>query len=275
MTKWPVRLPMLALPFMATLTTAPSHAELLPPRGYTDSRVRQVIYDPEQVYRLRGYVGYHIHLKFEEGETFIGLGTGDIEGIAFAAQDNHLILKPKAPVVGTNLTLLTNRRDYQIDYTATEARPGREPGQVIYALRFIYPPSPEARRAEHERRQIEQRLRTATEGRSRNLNYAYCGRTELQPIAASDDGVQTRLRFGVRREIPAIFVRNEDGTESLLNFSVDDGEVVIHRVARQFIVRRGRTTGCIVNRAYSGSGEQLPSGTLTPGVQRLVPERSP
>ena len=32
-------------------------------------------------------------------------------------------------------------------------------------------------------------------------------------------------------ELPALFVRNDDGTESLLNFSIDEGDVLIHRVA--------------------------------------------
>ena len=38
-------------------------------------------YDSEQVYRLRGFVGYQIDLEFEAGETFVGLGAGDIEGL--------------------------------------------------------------------------------------------------------------------------------------------------------------------------------------------------
>jgi len=54
-------------------------------------------------------------------------------------------------------------------------------------------------------------------------------------LAASDDGVHTRLSFGARSELPAIFVRNEDGSESLLNFSIDAGDVVIHRVAVRLI----------------------------------------
>ena len=48
------------------------------------------------MYRLRGYAGYQIDLEFEPGESFIGLGTGDVEALAFVAQDNHLFVKPKA-----------------------------------------------------------------------------------------------------------------------------------------------------------------------------------
>ena len=85
--------------------------------------MRTAAYDGDQVYRLRGFVGYQIDLEFEAGETFVGLGAGDIEGLSYFGQDNHLFLKPKAAKVATNLTVLTNRRRYQIDYTAVPQRP--------------------------------------------------------------------------------------------------------------------------------------------------------
>jgi type IV secretion system protein VirB9 len=80
--------------------------------------------------------------------------------------------------------------------------------------------------------------------------------------------VQTRLRFGARQELPAIFVRNDDGSESLINFNVDSGEVVVQRTARQLMLRRGHLQGCIVNRGFSGTGERLQSGTVAPDVER-------
>jgi type IV secretion system protein VirB9 len=53
-----------------------------------------------------------------------------------------------------------------------------------------------------------------------------------------------------------------------LNFSIDEGDVIIHRVARRLILRRGRLTGCIVNKAFVGGGERLESGTVAPDVRR-------
>ena len=81
-------------------------------------------YNGDEVYKLRGFVGYQIDLEFEPGETFVGLGAGDMEGLSFVGQDNHLFLKPKAAKVATNLTVLTSRRHYQFDYTAFVAAPG-------------------------------------------------------------------------------------------------------------------------------------------------------
>jgi type IV secretion system protein VirB9 len=218
-------------------------------------------YSSEQVYRLYGFVGYQIDIEFESGETYVGIGGGDLEGLTIGAFDNHLLLKPKVENVGTNLTVFTNRRHYQLAYSASK----REPDEVMYAVRFKYPPPPAG---PTPAQRIEQKLEVASVRRIQNYNYWYCGKPTLKPIAASDDGVQTRLTFAAKAELPAIFVRNDDDTESLLNFSVQDGDVVIHRVARRFILRRGRLTGCIVNKSFVGIGDRLESGTIAPDVQR-------
>jgi len=196
------------------------------------------------------------------------LAAGDIEGISFVAQDNHLFIKPKAATVGTNVTVLTSRRHYHFDYTAQTRRPAPGDLEVIYALRFQYPGNGAFGSASAAAGRIDAELERASAARTRNLDYWYCGQEALRPIAASDDGVHTRLRFGAHVELPAIFVRNEDGGESLLNFSMEEGEVVVHRVARQFILRRGLLAGCVVNKGYAGSGERLQSGTVAPNVQR-------
>jgi len=238
-------------------------AEVYPVGGGGDPRIRVATYKVDEVYRLRGCVGYEIDLEFEPGEEFVGLAAGDIDALSFVAQSNHLFLKPKAVAVGTNLTVLTTRRHYHFQYTAQMRRPSaaNEP-DAIYALRFQYPPT------DVGAARVDDELNRGSTGRVSNADYWYCGHEELRPVAASDDGVHTRLRFGAHAELPAIFVRNEDGAESLLNFSMEDGEVVVHRVAQRLILRRGGLTGCIVNKGYMGSGARLESGTVAPGVQR-------
>ena len=252
-----------------TLYSALLHGEIYPARGGGDPRVRVAVYDPNQIYRLRGLVGYQIDLEFESGETFVGLAAGDIEALSFVAQDNHLFLKPRAQAVGTNLTVLTSRRHYHFDYTAELRRSAaaQEP-DAIFALRFQYPSASASAGAGAANARLEETLKRESAGRIRNTDYWYCGHDALRPVAASDDGVHTHLRFDPHAEIPAIFVRNEDRTESLLNFSMEDGEVIVHRVAPRLILRRGALTGCVVNKGYVGSGERLDSGTVAPDVQR-------
>jgi type IV secretion system protein VirB9 len=249
-------------------------AEISPARGHGDARIRTAMYHDDEVYRIRGFVGFQLDLRFEAGESFVGLAAGDIEGLSFVAQDNHLFLKPRVPSVGTNLTVLTNRREYHFYYSATAARPDQADPDLIYAVRFEYPP-PVPPKGQTARDAIEERLDRAPAARAQNVDYWYCGAPGLRPVAASDDGVHTRLRFAAQAELPAIFVRNDDGSDSLLNFDVESGEVVIHRVARRFVVRRGALTGCIVNQGYTGSGERLSTGTVSPAVERVSKAPAP
>ncbi len=245
-----------------------SPAETIPSPGPSDSRIRVAPYSQDAVYRLSGFVGFETDVEFEPGERFVGLGAGDIRGLSFVAEGHHLFLKPKAATVATNLTLLTTRRSYQVDYSASAAHPGPS-DEVTYVLRFIYPPVPESSE-EGAIRGLE-----AGSPRARNLDYWFCGDPSLKPVAASDDGLHTRLTFAPRAEQPAIFVLNDDGTESLLNFSLEEGDVILHRVARRLMLRRGHLAGCIVNQGFSGAGDRPKSHTVSPEVERLVPGARP
>ncbi len=248
---------------LAPWLTAPGAAA--PEAG--DARIRTTVYATDEVYRLQGYVGFQIDLEFEPGESFVGLGAGDVESLAFASQDNHLFLKPRAAGVDTNLTVLTNRRSYHFEYLASGRRPDGAPGEVVYVLRFVYPGTAEAAAVPQS---VERPLSQAAATRPHNRDYAYCGSPGLKPAAAWDDGIQTHVRFGARQELPALFVHNDDGSESLVNFTIESGEVIVHRIARRFVVRRGQLVGCIVNQRFAGGGEELASGTLAPGVRRVT-----
>lgn len=251
----------------ALLTFASARADTVPAPGPADSRIRVAPYLADEVYRLRGFVGYQIDLEFAPGETFVGLGAGDIRSLTFAAEANHLFLKPRAPTVDTNLTVLTSRRAYHFDYTASAHHPQPGDAEVIYVVRFTYPPDtvPAPRAAEAIDRSL-----AAGPAAPRNLAYGYCGSPTLKPLAVTDDGVETHLVFGPRQELPAVFLANDDGSESLVNTTIEGADVIVHRVARRLVLRRGKLAGCIVNQAFSGGGARIGSGTVSPGVERIT-----
>ncbi len=105
---------------------------------------------------------------------------------------------------------------------------------------------------------VEIDLDAAQKNAATNYDYWYCGDPSLKPAAAWDDGVQTTLVFGAHTELPAVFAVNEDGSESLVNFDVQAGRIVVQRVARRLIVRRGKLAGCIVDRAFTGGASACP-----------------
>jgi type IV secretion system protein VirB9 len=238
--------------FLLFLATS-AQAETLPARGAVDPRIRTAAYSGEEIYRLVGFVGYHLDLEFEAEEVFTGISV--------------LTLRPRVELAQMNLTVTTSKRRYYFEYSVSARRPNRAVDDVMYAVRFTYPPrAPGDERTLEE--QIELEMALIAKGRQRNVDYWFCGNPTIKPVAASDDGVHTRLTFATNAELPAVFVRNEDGTESLLNFHVDAGDVVIHRVAERFILRRGKLTGCVVNKGFAGSGVRLDSGTVAPEVIR-------
>ena len=258
---------------ITVLGSGAARAEQTPARGLIDPRVRVVAYDPEQVIKLKGFVGYQIHFQFAEGESFVNLAAGDNKALDVGYEANHLVLKPLAEKVATNITVITNRHVYQFDYSATSARPDPDRDDVIYSLRFLYPQEEAKKAAEAlEQERANGRLASADQSNARpyNANYWGCGAQAIRPIHAVDDGVQTRLRFSAHAEFPTMYVKNDDASESLVNFTVEDDEVVIHRVARGFVLRRGKLVACLQNRAFDGGGERLRSETLVPGVERVT-----
>jgi type IV secretion system protein VirB9 len=255
--------------FICCLAATLVQAQALQAALRPDPRIRVVPYRADAVFRLRGYVGYQIDITFAPGERFVGLGVGDSKGVTFAAEANHLFLKPRATHVATDLTVLTNRRTYLFDYEADAAPPDPSGADVVYALRFEYP-MVSLPVASHQRQQIATDLIAAQSTRARNYDYWYCGDPSLKPDAAWDDGVQTTLVFGAHVELPAVFALGEDGSESLVNFDVQMGRIVVQRVVRRLILRRGKLTGCIVDRAFAGGGSRLASGTIAPDVERVT-----
>ena len=257
---------------LAGWPAVPAAAATVPPVGKVDARIRVVPYNPDDVVTLRGHVGYQIHLQWAEGEEFVNLGSGDNGAFDVGAERNHFFIKPKEAHASTNLTVLTNRRVYHFDYAVSATAPtGAAARRMVYSIRFTYPED-DARlaAAAREREQTEARMRQAAADRPRNTDYWFCGSSSLKPMSAYDDGVQTRLRFQARSEFPAMFVQNDDGTESLLNFNIEEDEVVIHRVARRFVLRRGNLVGCVVNQSFAGGGARTRTNTNVLGVQRTT-----
>lgn len=238
---------------VAEMVTAPVGA---------DGRLREVKYDAAGVVRLDGRPGYHIALELEPGERFVSVAAGDAASIDVGAEGHHVMLKPKVARLATNLTLITDRRVYHFDYQVG-ATTGVSP-VPLYGLRFVYPVSAAAVGPPLDPRRVGV-------ARSRNVAYFACGAKAIRPAAAWDDGLQLHLRFPGTTELPAVYVQAEDGSESLVNFHVERDELVVHRLARRFVLRRGALSACIENRGALPD-QRAASGTVSTAVERQSPE---
>jgi type IV secretion system protein VirB9 len=235
----------------------------------SDPRLRIVDYRPTLVLPLTAFVGYHVHFEFAPGEYFVNLGAGDTSSVDVGAEGNHLLLKPKQPSAGTNLTILTNRRAYIVDYRAL-ARPPH-PDEAVYSIVFRYVDDQhQAAKSSSESSQPDGRL-----GEPRpelNTAYWYCGSPSLRPVAAVDDGLQLRLTFAPRTEFPAVFVAEPDGEETVVNTHIEHDSVVVQRLAERLVLRRGLEVGCVVDRNTRRSERRAATGTVDPGIDRETRE---
>ena len=156
-----------------------------------------------------------------------------------------------------------------------EARP--------YTVRFVYPAdeakartaaATEAARHRAARRDVKlaaARLR-APSPTVINVGYQAQGTAEeraaLAPDATWDDGQSTYFRFDGNRHLPVPYVLMPDGEEAVVDYTVRDRTLIIHKIAARFRLRDGDLILCITNPNYSAAGFNPGTGTTSPDVVR-------
>lgn len=266
----------LALLLMLSLPMAGVHALDTPKPGKNDHRVRYVDYVPGEVVKLVAHFGYQINIVFAEGETVLpkGVYMGDGEAWKFATMGNNVFIKPKEENGRTNMTILTNRRSYTFDLTSHWSKKNRSDSDDMYfQVNFRYPAEEAARTAavaaaQAAKRRLDDKMARTFE--TVNTNYTVQGSDELAPDEASDDGTFTKLTFKGNRPFPAVYVVNADGSESLVDRTVEGRTLVLHLTAKKFVLRKGNTVACVFNESYDPIGRENTTGTTIPGVVRTI-----
>lgn len=267
----------LALVSLSTVTVAAED----PRAGQLDSRVRFVDYRPYQVVRVTGLLRHSIQIEFSPDEEILQAAIGNTVAWEAAPVGHILFLKPREQQEPTNMSVVTQRpdgtkRSYQFELTsADEDVKGQKP---FYLLKYQYPADEAAKRkadaaaaAEASKAKQAERMLTADEtGGPRNAHYTLQGSASFEPAAVSDNGKITTFVFPENMVIPAIYLVQGDGTESLVPKTVSGGEVRVHALGPKFVLRQGEEVLCVFNESYVPEG--LATGTMTtsPAVERLT-----
>lgn len=264
-------LPLLIAAFVAPL----AHAEITPPRGQIDPRVRVVRYDPMNVIKLPTFYGVSTHIQFGSDEVIQDVAAGDDLAwkIAVSNNRNNMYVKPIKHRADTNLTVVTDKRSYNFVLTVTPLKGKRAwaNSNLIYALRFDYPEFDGQSVAAQNKREIKRRLAQAGK-RGSNYDYWVKGDESVSPTAAYDDGRFVYLTFANNRDMPSIFAVNESGDESLINTNVIDGNtIVIQRLVPGLMLRRGQSVAHVINKSFKwDAGSDNTTGTAASDVMRVV-----
>lgn len=210
-----------------------------------DPRIREIAYTGDKVIRLVGHFGHQITIELPPDDRIESVALGD--SAAWQATPNKrgnlLFLKPVDEGAATNMTIVSSRGFYAFELLArrrTEATPASE---ITYLLRIVEPvTAPDAMSAAP--------LRESVAMPPVNNRYSYTGSPANLPSRVFDDGIVTTFEWPRGVEAPAIFYRRADGSESIVNYSYRDGAIVVHQVARRFILRNGKEVTEIFNDGY-------------------------
>jgi len=283
-------------------------AEVPPPKGPFDPRVRVVDYNPMNVVHLSTFYGVSTHVQFAQDESINDVAIGDDQAWKVVPRGNHLFIKPQATNADTNITVVTNKRTYQFALVV-QPRPLKDATawanpNLIFSLTFQYPDEEAAQRAAESARikaanaaesarvnaanavaaeaaaaeraekaskeEIKARLANAKKEMV-NTDYWVAGSDDISPTEAKDDGRFIYLTFSNNRDFPAVFAVEPNGKAALINTHVEGNTIVIQRLLPKLMLRRGDSVASVVNKAFDpNGGKDNGSGTIAPGVERIV-----
>jgi type IV secretion system protein VirB9 len=231
-----------ALVLGAGIACAASH----PHRIAADSHIKVVQYDPNNVVLLNGQYGYQTQITFAPNEVVRNVSLGDSMAWQAVPVANNLFLKPVASSK-TNMTVLTNANSYnfQLDSQQQDVAP-------TYKLQFVYP------QGGYDASGQSNAVATF-EPDQLNWKYSYTGDSSLAPVSIFDNGQFTYFKFrhgGVSRQ-PSVFIVDQHRNETLVNYHMQGGYMVVNAVAKQFTLRDGETITTVYNNFAIGDWNKV------------------
>jgi len=167
-------------------------------------------------------------MRWTIGDTTSGSGEG---------RRTHILVKPFAPRLSTNLVITTDRRVYHVQLTSTAST-------AMTSIRWSYPQD-ELQALTRQRAEAEAAMPVSTGIAIEQLqfNYRISGDTPAwRPLRAFDDGRQTWIEFPAdlaTGEAPPLFLLGDKGKAELVNYRVAGRYYVIDRLFAAAELRLG------------------------------------
>ena len=262
---------LLCLGFSLPALTPPAWAEKAPRDGINDARVKSIAYHDNDVFDLKGHYGFTTIVEFAPKERIETISIGDSAAwqVTRLNRPNMILIKPLEENAATNMNVISSKHIYSFNLSADKAA-SPDASDLIFRLRFTYPDDSDAGITTFTSSSENSPADTGPELTAKNLNfkYSFSGDKALQPERVFDDGKFTYFQFKTLDATPAVFLVDEKGNESLVNFTTEGSYLVVERTGRQFTLRDGTIATCIFNEAYvrptGKQGSPTPLGTLKP-----------
>ncbi|RUV41222.1 conjugal transfer protein [Mesorhizobium sp. M1A.T.Ca.IN.004.03.1.1] len=224
-----------------------------------DSRIRYVTFNNDNVVTVQAAIGVSTMIQLSPTEVIETISAGDTIGWSIVPKKGSgiLFVKPLVEKAETNVNIVTNKRVYSLLLVGS-----REPSlRASFHVRFKYPDE-----------DVNARLLAQAEESARNpslknidpsmlnYDYAYRGDDSLKPRVVFDDGTKMFLQF--TGDVPAIFVVEAKGRESLVNLRTEGEYMIVDKVAGQFTLRAGDKTLCLYNSQSTSQRMPDPIGDI-------------
>jgi type IV secretion system protein VirB9 len=247
--------------FFLVFTTHNVLAEDFPKRTKYDNRVKNVVYNPDNITRINTYPGIATLIQFSSSEFITESNGGAAIGDPFAwkvnIRGNNVWLRPAAQEPDTNLTIVTNKRTYLFNLVSVKNR-----NNASWSVRFSYP----------EPKKIQGDLwDKPCKGEKQNHRYFAKGDNALFPIEVWDNGIFTCMSIRAGADMPVIFKKFPDNTEGLVNSHLENGIIVIHEINPEYRLRLGNLVAGIKTDNLKAVGTKF-NGTTNGKVRGIINE---
>lgn len=243
----------------------------VPESSSYDKRITYAVFNPNDVFQITAANGYVSVIEFAKNERIVNISTGFSDGWEITDRENLLFIKPKAYKTSgassevivdpdptswkTNLIVTTNLNFYTFELVLN-------PKKKVYKMSFTYPELDKESISQAEaklKKEIDDKKISESLNRNsipRNWDFYMKINKDSEDIApnfAYDDGVFTYLGFDNTKTFPSVF-SYENGQESILNTHIKYENnytvLVIHKIAKQILLRSGDKLVGIFNRGY-------------------------
>ncbi|MDE3060673.1 MAG: P-type conjugative transfer protein VirB9 [Pseudomonadota bacterium] len=227
-----------------------------------DHRVRVVMYQSDQVFKFTGHYRYESAIEFGEDEQIKTISMGDSTAWMINPSGNRLFLKPVEQDATTNMTLITNKHTYLFELHARETD-DIDDKDMTFVMRFMYPDQGQTQTVSNYLDAVPTPNPDDDPGKY-NFKYTISGTDVIAPIRIFDDGLFTYFEFRNKNaDLPAFFMVDAQGEESLINYRTRGDYIVVERVAKQFTLRHGGDIVCVFNEDWHPGGS-LPEPVVKP-----------
>lgn len=215
---------------------------------FSDGAVFRVLTAPGQVTDIAlqpgealGAVAAGDTVRWVIGDTTSGSGEG---------KRTHVLLKPFAAGLATNIIITTDRRTYHLALSSAER-------SAMVALSWTYPQDQLiALKAAEDRTRAAQPVATGLSVDQLHFDYVISGdQPAWRPLRAFDDGRQTFIEFPAglgTGEAPPLFLVDGKGTAQLVNYRVQGRYYVVDRLFEAAELRLGLKRQDVVRITRSG-----------------------